>query len=193
MKYLKTIGLAAVGAMALTALVASSALATTGEIGGVAKTESLTVSSSLKTETVAALSRTDGSLANECAEASGHGFTESPYTGTTVGGSIGTGSVGECTRPVTIHNVGTIRVSHISGTTNGTVESSGDEITVGSPFGTLNCKTGAGVDMGVLTGVSSGHATVDVNAVLNCGFLVPSAAIKGTMTITSPTGAGVSA
>ncbi|HEX6204942.1 MAG TPA: hypothetical protein VFZ29_03950, partial [Solirubrobacterales bacterium] len=81
----------------------------------------------------------------------------------------------------------------IPGTTNGTVFSEEAEITVGSPFGTLNCKTNAGVDLGTLTGTKEGHATIDVNAVLNCGFLMPSATLKGTYTVTSPTGLGVSA
>lgn len=53
--------------------------------------------------------------------------------------------------------------------------------------------TGEGVDLGTLTGVAIGHATLELKAVMNCGFLVPSALWGGTYVITSPTGFGVSA
>jgi hypothetical protein len=63
------------------------------------------------------------------------------------------------------------------------------EVTVGSPFGNLTCKTGSGTTIGRLTGKGSGGgaAILDVNAVLNCGFLVPSASWKGTYELTGAT------
>ena len=192
MKYLKILGLAAVAAMALTAFAASTASATTLEVGGVTKNESVTLDASLASGTKAVLARTDGSLANECAASTVQGSTASPFTGATVTGPISSLSFTECTRPVTVHKAGTLHVAH-TGTTDGTVTSSGAEVTVGSPFGTLNCKTGEGVHIGTLKGTASGHATMEIGAVLNCGFLVPSATWKGTYVVTSPTGLGVSA
>jgi hypothetical protein len=73
------------------------------------------------------------------------------------------------------------------------VSHSQGEWTISTAFGTVNCKTGTGTDLGTLTGVSSGNATMHINAVLNCGFLLPSATFKGTYTVTSPSGLGVTA
>ena len=193
MKYLKMLGLAAVAAMALTAFTAGSASATTLEENGSTVNSSVTIEASLKSGTSAILSRTDGSLANTCTTSVVKGATESPFTGTTVTGPISTLTFTNCTRPVEAHLNGKLHVQHIASTTNGTVSSSGAEVTVGSPFGTLNCKTGGGVDLGTLTGVASGNAEMHINAVLNCGFLVPSASWKGTYVVTTPFGLGVSA
>ncbi|MDQ2631222.1 MAG: hypothetical protein M3Y75_09690 [Actinomycetota bacterium] len=190
MKYLKMLGLAAVAAMAMAAFTAGTASATTLSEGGAAKNSAVTISASLASGTSAVLSRTDGSLANTCTVSNVSGETDSPYTGATVTGGIDSLSFESCTRTVTVHQKGTLHVAH-SGGENGTVSSSGAEVTVGSPFGTLNCKTGTGTTLGTLTGGASGHATMDINAVLNCGFLVPSASWKGTYTVTSPTGLGV--
>ena len=99
----------------------------------------------------------------------------------------------ECTRPVVVHKQGSFGIEHIAGTTNGTVASLAAEVTFGTAFGTANCKTGVGTDIGTLTGVKAGLATLDVNAVLNCGFLVPSAIWQASYTITIPERLGVSA
>jgi hypothetical protein len=193
MKHLKMIATVAMAAMAVALVGAGSASATTLEVGGVTKNEAVTIVGSLQKETRLVLARTDGSLANECAVFAIEGTAVSPFTGTEVAGTGKTLAFGECTRPVTAHQTGTLIGKHITGTTNATMSSAGAEVTVGSPFGTLNCKTGAGVDIGVLTGTATGHATLHINAVLNCGFLVPSATMKGTATVTSPTGVGASA
>jgi hypothetical protein len=87
--------------------------------------------------------------------------------------------------------LGTMSISHIAGTTNGTVRSSGLKFTSPSPFGTLTCVTasGEGTDLGTLTGVKSGQASIDINATLNCGLIT--AKMTGTSTIASPEGLGV--
>jgi hypothetical protein len=69
------------------------------------------------------------------------------------------------------------------------VTSSGAEVTTGSPFGTLNCKTEAGTHLGTLTGVKEGNATMDINAALFCGGI--SSKWEATYTVTSPSGLGV--
>ncbi|HEY5943448.1 MAG TPA: hypothetical protein VIT89_11400, partial [Solirubrobacterales bacterium] len=159
MKYLKMLGLAAVAAMALTAFTAGSASATTLEVSGVTQNKAVTLEATLKTGTSAILSRTDGSLANTCTGSTVKGTTVTPFTGATVTGPISTLDFGPCERPVTVHKAGTLHVAHIAGTTDGTVTSSGAEVTVGSIFGTLNCKTGGGVDLGTLTGVDGSPST----------------------------------
>ncbi|HEY5943196.1 MAG TPA: hypothetical protein VIT89_10085 [Solirubrobacterales bacterium] len=192
---LKALGLAAVMAMALTAYAAGSASATTLELGGVKHVAQINVFMHLKTGTSAIWSRTDGSLANTCKESNIY-FATNVGTGSTVTGPLSSLFFYTCDRSVEVHKEGTLHIANISGTTDGTVSSSGAEVTVGSPFGTLTCVTGTGVDLGRLTGTDgtpSTHAEMHVNAVLNCGFLVPSGTLKGTYIVTAPTNLGVSA
>lgn len=194
MKHVKMIATVAMTVLAVFAVVgAGSASATTLEVGGVTKNEVVTIVGSLQKETSLVLSRTDGSLANTCTVFEIEGTAVSPFTGTRVAGLGKTLQFGNCTRPVTAHKTGTLIGEHISGTTNATMTSVDAEVTVGSPFGTLNCKTGAGTHLGTLTGTASGHAELHINAIINCGFLVRSAKMQGSVTVTSPTGVGASA
>jgi hypothetical protein len=188
MKRLKMLGLTALAAMALAVFAASSASATTLEVGGTKQNGSVVFTASLH-EGHLIWARTDGSFANSCLEIHMAGDTQT-FTGSTVTAPLDSLSFTNCIRSATVHKAGTLHIAHIGGT-NGTVSSSGDEITMPSPFGTLNCKTGAGSHLGTLTGTASGHATIHFNAVVNCGFLVPSATWKGTLKVTSPTGLGV--
>lgn len=151
---------------------------------------SVFITGSLKSGTSAVLSRTDATLVNTCTTSHVEGVMDE-LNSPTVTGNLDGLSFANCVRTVTVHKAGTLHIEHIAGTTNGTVSSSGSEVTVGSPFGTLNCKTGTGVDLGTLTGVASGHAEMHINAVINCGFLAPSTKWEGTYTVTTPTGLGV--
>ncbi len=192
MKYLKMLGLASVAAMAFMAFAASTASATTLEINGVTQNGPVTLTASA--EGSITLARTDGSFANTCTTSHVHGTTTS-FTNP-VTGPISSLTFENCIRPTTVHKPGALEVTHIPGTTDGTVFSENAEVTTGSPFGTLNCKTGDTTHIGVLTGVDgspSTFATMDISAVLNCGFLVPSATWKGAYTVTSPHNLGVSA
>lgn len=193
MKHLKRIATVAMAAMAFALVVAGSASATTLEVGGVTKNEAITIVGSLQKETRLVLARTDGSLANECSIFEIEGTAVSPFTGTEVVGTGKTLAFEKCARPITAHKTGTLIGKHIAGTTNATMTSAEAEVTVGSPFGTLNCKTGTGTHLGTVTGTPTGHAVFHISAVVNCGFLVPSATMIGTVTVTSPTGVGASA
>ena len=188
MKYLKMLGLAAVAAMALTAFTAGSASATTLSVEGVAKNSSVSLVSTLKSGTSAVLKDTAGFSSNTCTGSEVKGSTASPYTGATVTGAVSTLSFSNCERTVTVHKGGTLHVAWTSGT-NGTVTSSGAEVTTGSPFGTLNCKTNEGTHLGTLTGVKTGNATMDINAALSCSGI--SSKWEATYTVTSPAGLGV--
>lgn len=190
---LKALGLATVAAMAFTTFAVSSASATTLEVGGVTKNEAVTFEWSLKAGTKTVLARTDGSLANECESSTGKGTTVSPFTGSTVTAVTSSLTYLFCIRGWSVHKAGVVHLAHIAGTTKATVTFSKTQWTVGSPFGTLNCETGEGATIGTLTGLASGEAELDVSAVLNCGFLVPSATWKSTYVFTSPKGLGVSA
>ncbi len=190
---LKALGLAAAAVTVLMAFAASSASATTLEVFGVNQTGKVNIDASLSSGTSVIWARTDGSLANTCKTSTIAGYTTDPFTGSSVTGPMSSLAFNSCTRPIVTHIAGTLHISHIAGTTNGTVSSSGAELTVSSLFGTLPCRTGSGVDIGILKGVQGGHATMEINAVVNCGMPVPSASWKGTYTVTSETGIGVSA
>jgi uncharacterized protein (DUF2141 family) len=187
---LKMFGLTTLVAMSLAAVAASSASATTFEVNGVTQNKAVTLTTSLEGFSFV-WARTDGTLANTCTTVT-DSWQTSTFTGSKVTGALSALSFENCTRPVTVHKAGQFYVENIAGTTNGTVFSENAEITVGSPFGTLNCKTGEGTDIGTLTGKASGNATVDFHAVFNCGFLAPSMTVSATFAVTSPSGLGVS-
>lgn len=191
MSYVKMLALAAGATMALMAFAVGSASATTLEIKGVTRNESIKLTGGLAPETSMVMRNTSGSTLGSCSSGSGTGSTAT-FTGASVIGA-GSESSYSCTAPVTVDKAGTVSITHISGTTNGTVISSGAEVTISSGFGTLNCKSNEGTHVGVLTGKASGQAVLDVSAVVNCGFLLPSAKVEGTGVITSPEGLGVSA
>jgi hypothetical protein len=191
MKFTKILGVVAVAALALMAF-ASTASATTLEVGGVTKNEAITIKASVSGS--ALLTDTSGFFANTCTKSSVEGTTASPFTGTTVGGPINTLTFESCTEDakekVVVDAAGSLSVAAITGTTNGTVSSSSAKVTTPSPFGKLTCVTASGgTDIGKLTGVSSGSATMDISAVLNCGAIT--AKWTGTYTVTSPSGLGV--
>jgi hypothetical protein len=193
MKFTKILGVVAVAALALMAF-ASSASATSLELNGVGATTDVTIEATLKSGTSALLTDTSKFFANTCTASKvvGSDSTSTGGTGKLVEGPISTLEFSSCKEePVTADAKGSLTVANIAGTTNGTVRSIGAEVTSPSPFGKLNCKTGAapGTDIGTLTGVASGNATMDISATLNCGAIT--AFWSGTYTVTSPTGLGV--
>jgi hypothetical protein len=186
MRYLKIFGLAALPAMALMMSVGGgAALATTLSVGGVNQTGSVNLRWSIKFGLT--IKDTSGFSANTCTTSEVAGSTASPFSGTTVTEAVSSLTFSNCSEPVTVHKNGTLHYAYTSGT-NGTVSSSGTEFTTDGPFGYLNCTTGTSTTLGTLTGVSSGSATMDLNAVLNCGISVR---WSGGFYITSPAGVGV--
>jgi hypothetical protein len=187
----------ALGALATTLIAlggVSSASATFLEVGGAAKNEEVKLEASLKAGTFLNLTDTGGGFINRCTASTVEGKTEAPFTGTTVGGKVSALSFSSCLKEgVVVDQAGSLSVEHIAGTTNGTVRSVGAQVTVPSSLGTLTCVTAAspGTDIGTLTGVASGNATMDINAVLNCGFFLPSAKWEGSYSVTSPGGLGI--
>jgi hypothetical protein len=182
MKFTKILGVVAVAAMALMAF-ASTASATTLEVGGVTQSGAVTIEA---TSPEAILRDTFGLSANKCA--SKVEGTTSVKTGTKVEGAISTLTFTPCEREtVVVHTKGSLSVERIGSTTNGTVRSIGAVVTTPSPFGTLTCTTAAspGTDIGTLTGVASGKATIHVKANLSCGI---SAIWEGTYTTTTAIG-----
>jgi hypothetical protein len=201
MKYLKMLGLAAVAAMALMAIGAATASATELDkvTSGGAK-DKLVVGDTLHvSQDVGAtinLTDTAGNPIDTCKESTAHGkITNAGGAGATVVGAIEKLTWGGCTSPTTTLVPGELEVHGIAGTDNGTVTGKGTIVTI-SVFG-VSCRygTGAGTDLGILTGntSSSGHATMDINAILfeqpPDVFLCPnSGKWIGTYTVTTPTG-----
>jgi hypothetical protein len=184
MKFTKILGVVAVAALALMAF-ASTASATTLETEGVAVTKAETIKASITTGNSALLTDTSNITANTCTSSVVEGTTESPFTGTTVGGPISTLSWSNCTEgnPV-VDAKGRLTVENVSGTTNGTVRSSGAKVTVPSFFGTLTCETN-NTDIGTFKGVKTGTSTLTLNAVLSC-TIIGSAKWTGVYTVTTP-------
>jgi hypothetical protein len=167
MKHLKLLGLVVVAAMAQTALLgAGSASATTIEITGVTQNGAITNTISQKPGTSSVIRDTFGFSSNTCTQFHTHGTTSS-FTGAAALAPATSLEFANCTGSVTVHSPGVFRFEWTSGT-NGTVSSSGAEITTASPFGTLNCKTGEGTHLGTVTGVASGQAEFDINANFSC-------------------------
>jgi hypothetical protein len=177
----KSLGLAVAAVLASMAF-ASTASATTLETNGVANAGAVTTHASAESELV--LTATSRAFANACSESTIESTTTTPFTGTRVGGPVSTLTFGACVDSVTVHRPGYLEVENISGTTNGTIFSKSAEVTTGSPFGNLTCRTAAaGTDLGTFTGGVTG--TIDINAVINCGFFLPSARFEGKYIITS--------
>ena len=200
MKHLKNICVIALAAIVTAAVSAGTASATTLEVGGVTKNEKVSLTMSLRPDSSAFWQPTGGgSLVTTCTKSHVEGHTETPYTGHEVGGPVTLMTFSECTDGgITVVFGGYLSFTHIEGTTSGTVTSRNTEVKVPSPIGTLTCRTNNGVDIGTLTGATTAgnpgqHAIMDINGVINCGFLLPSAEWKGEYIVTSPTELGVSA
>lgn len=188
MKLTSIIGIAIGAAVALMTFT-NTASATTLEINGVKQTGAVTVKGSFKAGTSGLMTTTGGAFINTCTEGTAEGTT-STFTGTVVSGPVSSLTFEKCTsEPIVVDSAGTLSLEWIKETT-GTLFSSGAKVTVPSPFGRLTCTTN-NTDLGTLSGVSSGTATLTLNGVLNCGLLAPSAKWTGTFAITSPLGLGV--
>lgn len=211
MKRSKILGILTVAAMALMAF-ASTASATTLEVKGAKKSEGITIKASLKAGTSALLTDTAGFFANTCTVSTVEGTTETEKIDIIEGKEVKTSATytaagtGPISGPITALSWGTtatpckegnptvdakgeLSVEWIKGSTNGTVKSKNAKVTVPSALGLLTCTTPeGGTDLGTITGVATGFATMDINAVLACGI---DAKWTGTYSVTSPEGLGV--
>jgi hypothetical protein len=176
MSHIKTLGLAALAAMALMALTgtgtasATVLCSTAANPCGASSTygAGTTIEASLDPGTTAMLSTTGGSIENTCTQSTVKG-----NSGTT-GGSSETiwGTVsqehltfGGCTNPTSVDAGGELEVHWLSGTHNGTLTAKNFSVTV-KMANFLDCfyTVGESTDLGVVTGGSM--ATVDVHAVI---------------------------
>jgi hypothetical protein len=188
MKRIKLLGLA-VAALVMTAFV-GTASATTLTTNGVKQTGIVEMRWSLRSPLV--FTDTVNTFANTCSISIVAVADATAVTGSRAIGPVSSMSFSSCTHEkVVVDNKGSLSFEVIGSGPNGTVRSSGMEVTVpatiGSSIITVNCKTSE-TDIGTLTGTAAGGASIDVNAVLNCGFFLPSARWQAPFVSTKSTG-----
>jgi len=191
MKHLKISSLLVTAALASGLFGASTASATTLTITGERQFQSITILKSLKSGSSLIVKDKNGTTNNTCTGSTIHGSSVSPYTGAVVRVPAKITYSG-CSHTTQVLAGGEISYAWTSGL-NGTVSSSGAEITIKSTvFGiSAICKTGAGTAIGTLTGTTSGNATMDLNATtIDCGALGTSS-MTGTYITTVPHALGV--
>jgi Flp pilus assembly protein TadG len=186
MKHLKTLGLALVAAMALMAVVASSASATALYNGTTKLSAGAIIDFSIPSGTSAVLVDTSGNELDRCATSTVQGELSSAATG-----PIKALTWGNCTFTTSTVTLGKLEVVWTSGT-NGTVKSDAQiEVTINTGlFGSCIYGVASGTSLGTLTTISSGRATVDTNAVVTkvgTNFVCPpTAKWMGSYTSTEP-------
>jgi hypothetical protein len=187
MKYMKMLGLVAVAAMALMAFGAGSASATTLFKNA---TEHYPAGTTIEASQVGSgsLKDTSGNTIVTCTGGDISGKTDIT-SGESISGALATLKFTNCTSEVHTMKTGSLSITHISGTTNGTVTSIGSEVKI-TVFGT-ECLygTGAGTHLGTLTG--GAPATLKVNTIVTeqepKKFLCPDdARWEATFAVTKP-------
>jgi hypothetical protein len=193
MKYIKMLGLAAVAAMALMAIVgAGTASATTlckesKTSGDCASKFPAGTTLEASVETSALLKTSGGTTIATCSNGTVSGKTSNEGSTTeTVKGNISSLTWSNCSTTVDTLANGSLEVHHIAGTNNGTVTSNGTEVTIN--FIGLSCifKT-SNTDIGTLTG--GAPATFDISATIpgiSGGFCPASGIWSGAYVFTNP-------
>jgi cysteine sulfinate desulfinase/cysteine desulfurase-like protein len=183
---------AAMALMGFGSIDSASATETTYEVGGIAQNQKITFTASASGAQAWVIKDEFTTTIDTCTSSHIHVTTEGPFTATFVNGVFTSLVPASCTHTTTVLKKGKLSVTWLSGTTNGTLTSSEAEITLQSTFfgASAVCKTGAGTDVGVITGVKSGNATIHTNAKISCGIL-GSSSWTGTYSVSSPSGLGI--
>lgn len=201
MKYMKLIGLAALAAMALMAFGAGTASATKLCKNNLSTTNcsehypektlvEATLTKNAKGEQTAILETLEGTVLDTCTGSTVAGKTENTAaTGEPVKGKIETLTWSGCTKTTNTLSMGTLEISHIAGTDNGTLTGSSTEVTINTIFG--SCVYGlAATGTHIGTVVGGNPATITISAIvpkLSGNFACPSESRwTATYTITQP-------
>jgi hypothetical protein len=199
MKYVKILGLAAVAAMALMAFGAGTAsatkLCTEANTTACAKDEPVgtVIEATMKAGTSSILETTGGSTLDTCTGMDLTGKTENTNeTGKPVGVTVTALTWTGCTFPTATTALGTLDISHIAGTDNGTLVATGTEVTINTGFFGA-CTYGApatGLHLGTVTG--GNPASITINALVpltknESGLCPAEARWTGSFTVTKPT------
>jgi hypothetical protein len=200
MKCLKTVGLAAVAAMALVAFIGASSASATVLCKEAGTTTNCSANGkdypagtefhlSQESGTSLILRTTGGFTEKTCIDSTTKGSTQNTGSSTnTVQITVTVSAFGGCSNTVDTLELGELEVHHIAGTDNGTVTARGFKWT--TTLAGISCVYGYGEggDFGTLTG--GNPATIDYNAVVpkrEGGFACPSTTIlEGRYIVTSP-------
>jgi hypothetical protein len=177
------LGVALTVAAAATAILGGTiASATTLEVKGVAQNKSVSATATLASGSSMLIKDSAGTTTDTCTSSEIKGATESTFTGASVGGKVSFMTFGSCSHTTKVLSKGSMSFVWTSGT-NGFATSRGAEVTiVSTAFGvSAVCKTGEGTQVGTVTGVKEGSATLDVNGKISCGIL-GTATLTGTYT-----------
>lgn len=192
MKYLKMLGFAIAATVLMAVVGASAVSATTLKVNGITQTAAVEIGASLETGAKLIWKDNAGTTLDECFGSTIEGKVTT-VTGASVSGPLSKFSIGLCSHTTTTLAPGSLIITQIGSTANGTVFSAGAEITVMSTaFGTSAlCRTGTGTYIGTLTGATNGttnntkFATVDLNGKISCG-IIGTSTWTGSYTVTSP-------
>ena len=162
--------------------------------GGSTVNSGATITSSLTSGTSALLTDTSGETADTC-KGSTVGVTTTNTTDSPVAGFISTLFWSSCTWTTESLTNGNLAITKNAGTNDGTVTGTGSRVTV-MVLGFLHCVygTGEGTHLGTLDGVSSGNATLAINATIQLRegkFCPESIKWVANYVVTSPTALNV--
>ncbi len=166
MNHVKLLGLIAVAAMALMALLgvgtASATVlcktATAGKACGEGWKYSGTVKGSLASGTSAVMKTTSGEVVNTCTGGTAEASASAGGPTSTVTANTTSVSLTGCTNKITNLSTCEGEIHYISETSNGTATVKGCEMTSTSAFGSCVYSAGSGIDVGVIEEGSSGVA-----------------------------------
>jgi hypothetical protein len=178
LKYLKMLGLAAVAAMALTAFLGAGTASATKLCTDTACTvvypKDTVIAASLITGGSARLTAADGATLATCTGGNVSGKTGNE-SGAAVSGSIEELTWTGCSQTTHTIKKGSLHITHISGTHNGTVVGTESEVTVGILGTTCTYGTAAGTHLGVLQGGETPILKIETKVTKTAGgFLCPS-------------------
>jgi hypothetical protein len=181
MKHLKMLGLAAIAALGLMALVgagtASATTLSTDSAGTVKYAVGQEIHSTLKSGTSALLETTGGSKIATCTGSTTKGSIEGSNTGTSVGGAISVLTWEGCSQTTDNLALGSLAILK-NGTDEGSVIGTGSKVTLGV-FG-VSCVygTGEGTTLGTLKGGTTPELKISATLPkIEGGFLCPGAGI----------------
>jgi len=203
MKHIKTLGLIALAAMAVMALVGVGTASATElykkTAGGNETLKSGTSIVATLTGT-ANLTSTSGAALDTCTGGEVAGKTTNTGSSTeTVNGNIEKLTWTGCTEPTETSTLGSLEIHNIAGTTNGTVTGKNSIVKVNTTIFGAVCEytVGEKLDLGTLRGATSstGNATLEIGVVVPAknSFFCPDANWSANYTVTSPVGLNVEA
>ncbi len=149
------------------------------------------ITATLETGTSTLLKDTFGVSVDTCTSSQVKGTVESLGSTTThPSGNISSLTFGGCSEPTVVLANGSLEISNIAGTTNGTVIAKSARVSIKNTIFGINCvaNTGVGTVIGTLTGSKSGNAPVmDINGVITLENSCGDATWTGTYLVTAPT------